>query len=88
MSKISQRLKRVDEKLDKNEILDFAYGVFRDNTPVASGNAQRKTKKQGEDTIVADYPYAQRLERGYSKQSPDGMTKPTIQAVRKYLRGI
>lgn len=45
-------------------------------TPIDKGNARRKTKLKGRDTINANYPYAQRLDEGYSKQAPDGMTKP------------
>jgi hypothetical protein len=35
--------------------------------------------------IQANYPYAQRLEEGWSTQAPDGMTKPTIEEVRNYV---
>lgn len=45
-------------------------------TPKRSGNARRKTQLRG-DTIHADYPYASRLEDGWSKQAPTGMSEPT-----------
>ncbi len=53
-----------------------AYQYFVAKTPVQSGNARRKTRLQA-STITGDYPYAERLDSGYSKQAPDGMTKPT-----------
>lgn len=67
-----------------------AYDVFRDETPVRTGNARSKTRLQGNE-IVAAYPYAQRLDEGYSKQAPKGMSEPTLkfieQRVDKIMRG-
>ena len=56
---------------------DEAYKVFVQETPVRTGNARRNTRLKSKKQIVADYPYAQRLDQGYSKQSPEGMVKPT-----------
>lgn len=53
-----------------------ALNVFKDNTPIRKGNARRNTKLKS-NQIVANYPYAERLDEGYSKQSPQGMVKPT-----------
>lgn len=44
-------------------------------TPIDTGNARSHTHLTG-DTIKANYPYAQRLDEGWSKQAPNGMTKP------------
>ena len=61
-----------------NKIPDEAYKVFVKETPVRTGNARRKTKlKNNKKNIVADYAYAERLDNGWSKQSPEGMIKPT-----------
>lgn len=82
---------------DKN-ITDVAYKAFVKNTPIGKpstwkskppknytpGNARRSTNKSG-NTIDANYAYAQRLEEGYSKQAPKGMTEPTIEEVRDYI---
>ena len=68
---------------DKN-ITNIAYKAFVKNTPVRSGNARRNTRKSG-NAIDANYPYAQRLEEGYSRQAPKGMTEPTIEEVRDYV---
>jgi hypothetical protein len=64
-----------------------AFDVFYQNTPVRSGNARRNTRRSG-DRIVANYPYAQRLDQGWSKQSPEGMIKPTEEFVAKRLQEI
>jgi hypothetical protein len=65
-------------------IQDQAYQYFRDHTPYRSGNAQRNTVKRG-DAIVAAYPYAGRLDEGYSSQARNGMTQPTIDYIQKTL---
>lgn len=64
------------------------HSKFRETTPIRTGNARSKTDLQGND-IVADYPYAVRLEKeGWSRQAPDGMSEPTIEWVRSELRKL
>lgn len=87
MSAITRRIEQVEKKLDQREILDLAYDVFKNTTPIRTGNARKKTKKEGTDTIFADYAYAKRLDQGYSRQAPDGMSKPMFAEIRKHLRG-
>lgn len=70
-----------------NKLPDEAYDVFYDETPVKTGNARRKTRLRG-DTIEANYPYAQRLDDGYSRQSPRGMVQPTLAFLRRRFRQI
>jgi hypothetical protein len=53
-------------------------------TPKVTGNARKNTKLKG-DRILAQYPYAQRLDQGSSKQAPDGMSTPTIEYMKKYI---
>lgn len=65
-------------------IQNQAYRYFRDHTPIRSGNARRNTVQRG-DAIVAAYPYAGRLDQGYSQQAPDGMTEPTVNYIEKTL---
>lgn len=78
------RLNKVLETLNNKNISDVAYKTFKDKTPIRSGNARNKTKLRG-NTIDANYPYAQRLEEGYSKQAKQGMTEPTINNIRNYV---
>jgi len=75
-----QRLQQVYRNLP-----DVALDAWVKNTPKDSGNARRKTKLEGND-IVANYPYAERLDKGYSKQARNGMSKPTLEAIERYLR--
>jgi hypothetical protein len=86
MSKIVTRLKEVEKRLDQKRLVDHAHKFFVSVTPKATGNARKKTTKTN-DSIVADYAYAQRLEQGYSRQAPQGMSKPTIEEIRKQIKG-
>jgi hypothetical protein len=61
-----------------------AVTEYQKLTPVKSGNARKRTTLRG-NTIQANYPYAQRLDEGYSKQAPKGMTKPWELWLQKYL---
>ena len=75
-NKIIPLLKKQQAALAK--LPEEAYKVFVKETPVRSGNARRNTRYQkNKKQINANYPYAQRLDEGYSKQSPEGMVKPT-----------
>lgn len=64
-----------------------AYTFFRAVTPIRTGNARRNTILR-KDTIVGAYPYAQRLDEGYSRQAPSGMTAPTEAFVKKTVDKI
>ena len=79
------RIKEIKKVLDPLKMAKEAHKVFRANTPIRSGNARRNTNLY-QDTIEANYPYAQRLDQGYSKQRPDGMTKPTIAFLQDYVK--
>lgn len=68
-----------------DRIVKQAYQFFVDKTPIRSGNARRKTKLN-DKTIEANYPYAQRLDEGYSKQAPKGMVDPTLREIDRLIR--
>lgn len=57
-------------------------------TPIKTGNAKSKTNLKGKNSIIADYPYADRLDKGYSKQAPNGMTKPFDTWIRNKVSNI
>lgn len=65
-----------------DDLPEEAHKEFIKNTPVRSGNARRNTRLDN-TKIVADYPYSQRLDEGYSKQARQGMTEPTEQWIQK-----
>ena len=72
---------------DLNNIASKAHDKFVNETPIRTGNARRRTRLKGE-TIEANYPYAHRLDEGYSKQARQGMSEPTIKYIRAMLRRI
>ena len=69
------------------QILPKAYQFFLKVTPIDTGNARRNTYKTNK-TIEADYDYATALDRGWSKQAPKGMTKPTVDYVKTLLKNV
>lgn len=83
--KTSDRIKQIQKDLTAKAIVDVGYPVFLSHTPVRSGNAKRHTSRT-EASILADYPYARRLDQGWSHKSPEGMTAPTMQAMRAYVK--
>jgi hypothetical protein len=82
---ISKELKSIQRQL--RQLPNDAHDKFVDLTPVRSGNARRRTRLQG-TTIVADYPYAERLDNGYSNQAPKGMTLPWERWLANRIRQI
>jgi len=60
----------------KHAVTPDIYKFFVDHTPIRTGNARNNTLLQA-DEIIAAYPYAGRLDEGYSQQAPAGMTAPT-----------
>lgn len=84
--------KQVKDMIDSmqkqlDQLPDEAYNYFKSVTPIDTGNARRSTSKSG-DTINAHYPYAERLDKGWSKQAPKGMVKPTEQFIQKRIKKI
>lgn len=82
---ITSSIKRVIAKLKL--VPQDALVEFVKDTPIRSGNARRNTKLRG-STIEANYAYAKRLDEGWSKQSPQGMTKPTEAFIKKRVATI
>ena len=78
VQKVQKSLKQVPQK---------AYTYWVSITPVDSGNARNRTKLS-KDTIRANYAYAERLDRGWSKQAPIGMSKPTTSYVKQLVKSI
>ena len=64
-----------------------AYKEWVKDTPIQTGNARRKTRLN-KNTIEAQYPYAQRLDEGSSKQAPKGMSVPVQKFVEQQMRKI
>jgi len=81
--KVENELKKLPQKATEF----FKYGA---PTPIKSGHARRNTGLV-KNSIVANYPYAGKLDAGSSNQAPDGMSKPTMeyiqQAVARIMKG-
>jgi len=82
---ITPSLTRIDQQLRK--LAADAFDIFYKNTPRRTGNARSKTRLSGSE-IQANYPYAERLDAGYSPQRPEGMTKPTEKFIQQRTREI
>ena len=82
---IARKIDNITDELD--DVPAQAYNFFREQTPIRTGNARRRTSFRG-NKINAKYPYAQRLNQGWSRQAPDGMTEPTVQFIRNRVRRI
>ena len=78
-------LRKIQRELAK--IPGQAYDIWYQNTPVRSGNARKRTRLVG-STIRAQYAYAERLDDGYSRQSPQGMSTPTYKFVEREVKRI
>jgi hypothetical protein len=85
MGAIVRRLDQLTANLTDEKLAQEAYDYFRDITPRRTGNARSKTRRVNNE-IRADYPYAQRLDNGYSPQAPSGMTEPTIKYIQEYIK--
>jgi hypothetical protein len=72
VSKMFEQAEKVAKTLPKE-----AYDYFVDSTPIRTGNARRSTRLRGN--------YAERLDDGYSRQSPKGMSEPTEKYLQKRI---
>lgn len=82
---VTPSLQRIER--DLAQLPRRAYNVWQQNTPKLSGNARNSTKLVA-NTIDANYAYADRLNQGYSKKRPQGMSKPTEQFLNREIAKI
>jgi hypothetical protein len=82
---ITKSLRRIEMQLV--QLPKEAFKEFVKDTPVRSGNARRRTRLSG-NKIIAGYNYAQKLDEGFSKQAPKGMTTPTEEFVKQRVSAI
>lgn len=88
-------------KVDTSDIRDMLDGIskdmfkawqstgtfFKNTTPVKSGTARSRTHTV-DKRINANYDYAGRLDEGWSKQAPQGMSDPSITYFEKQIDNI
>ena len=65
-------------------VMKNVYPYYVNKTPIRSGNARNRTKLVN-TTISSKYPYAERLDTGWSKQAPKGFTDPSIDQLDKLI---
>jgi hypothetical protein len=93
MSSFNKQMSKALKALD--DLPEFAEAAMKQNTPIApvkGGNARRNTNLQG-NTVVANYPYAERLEDNWSKQTRgQGIIAPTEKMIQdevnRRLKGL
>ena len=88
--KITINKSKVDKLFKKlevlpEEVMQSAHEFFVAKTPKREGNARRNTTYK-KLKIDARYPYAGRLDEGWSKQAPRGMTEPTLNELDKFIQ--
>jgi len=67
------------------DIADDVHTEIKNVTPVDTGYAKSRWKKQtgtNSSVINNDAPYISELEKGRSKQAPDGMIKPVMAKIQ------
>jgi hypothetical protein len=84
-NKVTDDLARIKRQLP--QIAKQGLAEYQRLTPIRSGNARRKTTASG-NSIQANYAYAGRLDEGYSKQAPKGMTEPFEVWLEKHVDKI
>ena len=80
LTSVEKSIKGVSTKLG-NALLKEA----RKNTPIRQGRARKgwRVERSGTNTrVVNRVPYIGTLERGRSKQAPQGILKPTVRNVK------
>ena len=83
---VTPSLQRIEKAL--NQLPKRAFDVWQQNTPKLTGNARNQTRLTSNSVIDANYAYADRLDKGYSKKSPQGMSKPTEQFLNREIAKI
>jgi hypothetical protein len=84
-SEIAPRLTSIEKQLQ--DVPRKGYDFFKRITPKDSGNARSRTRLVN-TVIEADYPYAVRLDKGWSRQAPNGMSRPTISYMKQLVKKI
>ena len=84
---LNNRTKKLDQMIQvKPKVMRKALSFFVAQTPIRTGNARAHTTLRSDLVIFADYPYAERLDTGWSKQAPQGMSLPTEKEIAKMVK--
>jgi hypothetical protein len=85
MNKIVSKLNSIKSLLNENKIATEGAKYMQSITPIKGGNARRNTIVNG-NLIEANYPYAKRLDEGWSKQNQIGLIDPTMKHMEEYIK--
>jgi hypothetical protein len=85
ISALTRSLNTAVDKIVKS-VENTVYKTARANTPVLTGNAKKNWRRKEEPkgfTVENRVPYIERLDKGYSKKKPKGMTGPTLTEINR-----
>jgi len=90
LNDFNKQMSKAKRALD--DLPEFAEAAMKLKTPYDKGNARRNTTLQG-NTVVANYPYAGRLEDNWSSQTRgEGIIAPTEKMIQdevnRRLKGL
>jgi hypothetical protein len=85
MNYIIKKLDQISVLLDENKLAVEGARYMQSITPIRTGNARNKTYSRNNE-IHADYPYAKRLDEGWSQQNQTGLIDPTIQHLEDLIK--
>ena len=86
-SKLNARLSKQQDQLVK--LSKDSLEKFKSLTPIKTGNARSKTRLESNNSkIVGDYPYAGKLDKGWSKQAPNGIISPFTAWFKQQLKKV
>ena len=84
---VNTDINNLEKELEKlvKDVANDTYAFAKANTPVRSGNARKnwteKTSKSNFE-VKNNVPYIERLDKGYSRKAPNGITMPTISQIK------
>lgn len=84
MTPMVKKLREIQVMLNSEKLAEEGAKFMKKITPIDTGNARRNTYHEG-DTIHANYPYAKRLDEGWSKQNKKGLIDPTIKHLQDLI---
>lgn len=64
----------------KNDLMPEIQREVASRTPIDTGRARRGWQQRGQSVVKNEVPYIGRLEKGYSRQAPNGFVKQGIGA--------
>lgn len=85
---VANALQFIDKEVEEqiNTVAELYHEEAQRSTPIKSGRARRAWNKDVQRqgfTVENNVPYIGRLEEGYSKQAPRGITGPTLRRANR-----